>query len=106
MEDPASVFLFLSRFSFVRPSSLSQLFFTDFSFSSSQQRMHVSTVSIQIYGFNPFTATACQIAGLNDALTRLDTVYISSGRITYLLSMLCVFMKILAQVNAKKHKKA
>ena len=25
---------------------------------------------------NPFTATACQISGLNDALTRLETVYL------------------------------
>ena len=55
---------------------------------------------------NHFTATASQIAGLNDALTRLDTVYTSSGPVTYLLLMLCVCMKILAQVDAKKHKKA
>ena len=55
---------------------------------------------------NPFSATACQIAGLNDALTRRETVYIYTGPITYLLSMLCVFMKILAKVDAKKHKKA
>ena len=47
---------------------------------------------------NPFTATACQISGLNE--TDAPAISISSGPVTHLLSMICLFMKFLAQVGA------
>jgi len=49
--------------------------------------------------FNPFAAQACNISGLKDAGTRLQTVEFPV--LWRLLSMLCVLMKILWHDNAK-----
>ena len=55
--------------------------------------------------FNSFTAAACNISGLKDARTRLWTVYFPFQSCNYLLSMLCVLMKILLHTSGEKKTK-
>ena len=52
---------------------------------------------------NPFTAPACTISWLKSAHTCLKTTF--SGPITYVLSSMCVWMKIFSLVSAKKKTK-
>ena len=66
--------------------------------------MHTALPMTLSLTVNPITAPACKISGLKDARTRLQTVYIP-GPITHLLSMLCVWMKILSHASAKKETK-
>ena len=52
---------------------------------------------------NHFTAPACTVSGLNDARTRLQTVYFPI--LWHLFSVLCVLIKILSHATAKKETK-
>ena len=52
---------------------------------------------------NPLAAPACKISGLNDARTRLQTVYFPV--LQHLFSMQCVLMQILSKVSAKRKTK-
>ena len=56
------------------------------------------------FSLNPFTASACKISGLNDAQTHLQTAILFSP-MTHLASMLCVLMKTLSHVSAKRRQK-
>ena len=51
---------------------------------------------------NPFTSPACTISGLNNARTRLKTVYFPV--LYHLFSVSCILMEILLHASAKKQK--
>ena len=55
--------------------------------------------------FNPFTAPACQIAGLKNARTHLQTVYFPVTFLAHRLSGPHVLMTILSHASAKKKTK-
>ena len=60
---------------------------------------NASFAKLKIY-INPFTAPACNISGLKDSSTRLQTVQFQV--LWHLLLMLCVSMKIHSHASAKK----